>query len=218
MNRPALLDPPAVLGPDDDGREMSLDAYLACEKTEGYRYELARGRIVVSFVPNRLHLAVLLAVENLLVDWQRDGRRGEYQILDASKMALLVPEYDSVRHPDTCVYPWPMPAEVDGRQLWETWLPSLAVEVVSPGSRHRDYVEKREEYLAAGVGEYWIVDPKDKCLLQLVADAGAWDERPQDLVAGRQTAAATLSDLVLPHDAILDAILDAVSDAAADGA
>lgn len=37
--------------------------------------------------------------------------------------------------------------------------PDIAVEVVSRDSRTRDYGEKRELYEAAGVTEYWIVDP-----------------------------------------------------------
>lgn len=38
----------------------------------------------------------------------------------------------------------------------------LAVEVVSPDSLSRDYREKFNEYEAAGVREYWIVDPLSK--------------------------------------------------------
>jgi Uma2 family endonuclease len=37
--------------------------------------------------------------------------------------------------------------------------PDIAVEIVSRDSRSRDYGEKRELYQAAGVTEYWIVDP-----------------------------------------------------------
>ena len=38
--------------------------------------------------------------------------------------------------------------------------PDLAVEIVSPDSVERDWVTKRAEYEAAGVREYWIVDPR----------------------------------------------------------
>ena len=39
-------------------------------------------------------------------------------------------------------------------------VPTIAVEFVSRSRRDRlrDYVDKREEYIAAGVAEYWIVD------------------------------------------------------------
>ena len=36
----------------------------------------------------------------------------------------------------------------------------LIVEVISPESVRRDQVEKRREYAAAGVTEYWLVDPR----------------------------------------------------------
>ena len=39
-------------------------------------------------------------------------------------------------------------------------VPTIVVEFVSEGKRNRvrDYREKRAEYLAAGVREYWIID------------------------------------------------------------
>lgn len=37
--------------------------------------------------------------------------------------------------------------------------PDLIVEIVSPESRLRDYFDKRLEYQAAGVSEYWVLDP-----------------------------------------------------------
>jgi len=37
--------------------------------------------------------------------------------------------------------------------------PDMVIEVVSPDSVARDYREKYQEYLAAGVREYWIVNP-----------------------------------------------------------
>ena len=37
--------------------------------------------------------------------------------------------------------------------------PDIAIAIVSRDSRTRDYGEKRELYLDAGVTEYWIIDP-----------------------------------------------------------
>ncbi len=39
--------------------------------------------------------------------------------------------------------------------------PDIAVEIVSQESVHRDYELKREMYEAAGVAEYWLIDPID---------------------------------------------------------
>ncbi|MDB5389176.1 MAG: hypothetical protein JWM11_4822 [Planctomycetaceae bacterium] len=40
--------------------------------------------------------------------------------------------------------------------------PDLAVEIVSPESINRDWIEKRAEYETGGVREYWIIDPDAK--------------------------------------------------------
>jgi Uma2 family endonuclease len=47
--------------------------------------------------------------------------------------------------------------------------PHLIVEIVSPGktNRDRDYINKRAQYAAIGVDEYWIVDPTDQTVMVL---------------------------------------------------
>ena len=51
-------------------------------------------------------------------------------------------------------------------------MPTIVAEFVSEGrrNRHRDYVEKRAEYLAAGVREYWIIDRFERTLTACRAD------------------------------------------------
>src|SRR5262245_65076016 len=44
----------------------------------------------------------------------------------------------------------------------------LIVEVVSPDKPERDLVLKRRDYAAAGVAEYWIVNPSTETILVLV--------------------------------------------------
>jgi Uma2 family endonuclease len=48
----------------------------------------------------------------------------------------------------------------------------LVMEVVSadPRDHERDYSEKRNEYAATGIPEYWIVDPQLKIITVLVID------------------------------------------------
>ena len=55
--------------------------------------------------------------------------------------------------------------------------PDLAVEIVSPDSVDRDYEEKRRRYEAAGVLEYWIIDPLESTATFLVREGDAFVER-----------------------------------------
>ncbi len=56
---------------------------------------------------------------------------------------------------------------------------AMAFEVVSEGAgaRERDSATKRAEYLAYGLREYWIVDPREKIVTVLDRDGDAWREQ-----------------------------------------
>ena len=52
--------------------------------------------------------------------------------------------------------------------------PSLAIEIVSPDSVQRDYVQKRAIYEQAGVREYWILDPDENRATFLFLKGGSY--------------------------------------------
>lgn len=51
----------------------------------------------------------------------------------------------------------------------------LAVEIVSPESRTRDYRYKRSEYGTIGISEYWIVDPEEQKITILFLEEGFYE-------------------------------------------
>jgi Uma2 family endonuclease len=55
-----------------------------------------------------------------------------------------------------------------------TGAPALVVEVLS-SDRARDLVVKRQEYLAGGAGQYWIVDPRERTVTVLGNRRGGWE-------------------------------------------
>ena len=78
----------------------------------------------------------------------------------------------SGRNPDLAVVLAGTPKDWRGQRQ-----PVLVGEVVSERGEDRDYRAKREEYLAVGALEYWIVDPKQGHVLVLVRDGDSWVER-----------------------------------------
>lgn len=166
-----------AIGPADHGRQMSLDEFDRAEGREGHLYELSRGVITVVDVPGFHHFRHVEAVRKRFDDYRTAHPGRIYAIGGSGECKILVSRFESERHPDVLVYKQP-PDDVENP--WPTWVPELVVEVVSSGSGHRDYVEKREEYLAFGVREYWIVDAgrgEGGEMLVLRRMAGRWVER-----------------------------------------
>lgn len=162
------------VGPADHGRRMSLEDFAEAEGKPGYRYELARGRVVVVDVPGLPHGFVVQNVNEAIRVFRAANQGMIYYIASGSDCALRLPGLQSERHPDVAVY---LTGPSEEERPWDSWAPDLAIEVVSKGGETRDYEEKREEYLAAGVREYWIVEPRDQSVLVLTRRADVWAER-----------------------------------------
>ena len=88
-----------------------------------------------------------------------------------NEFQFIIPGLISGRNPDLGVVLRGAPRDWRGRRL-----PALAAEVVSRGSITRDYVTKREEYLAYGLLEYWIVDPLERKVTVLTRRGDTWSE------------------------------------------
>lgn len=160
------------LGPKHDGLRMTLDEFRAIDFEEGYLFELAKGVVVVAEVPSYFHMLVVLAVRNALVAFQLRKPDRIFAITGGAESGVEMEEMQSRRHPDVSAYLTPPP--VSEAQPWETWIPEIAVEVVSESSRARDYEDKPDEYLKAGVRLYWIVDPATRTATVLTRAADRW--------------------------------------------
>jgi Uma2 family endonuclease len=57
--------------------------------------------------------------------------------------------------------------------------PNLVVEILSPSSDENDCVTKRELYQTAGVPEYWIINPLEHTVEQLVLRGGRYQPEPE---------------------------------------
>ncbi len=165
---------PIQLGPADRGRRLSLREYLDAEMVEGFRYELARGVLEVAQIPDDAHGLIVWLLLGLIRDFERAHPGWIVRAGGGSEFRVTLPRARSARHPDVAVVVTGTAPDVRGRRR-----PAVAMEVVSPGTeaRERDYREKREDYLAAGLLEYWIVDPESRRVTVLLRDGDTWEER-----------------------------------------
>jgi Uma2 family endonuclease len=167
----AAIAAPLRVGLADHGCPMTLEEFREAEETEGYRYELARGVLEVSEVPDDPHGDVVCNLYRALgsYDGQHPGVIGRFG--GGSEYRFWLPGMISGRNPDLAVVLHGAPKDWRGRRV-----PVLAAEVVSRSSVQRDYVVKREEYLAYGLLEYWIVDPLKRQVTVLTRRGDTWSE------------------------------------------
>jgi Uma2 family endonuclease len=132
---------------------------LADRPDDGLRYEIIDGVLVVTGSPSMRHQRAVGRMYSALVAACTPG----LEVFVAPFAVEL--RYDSVIQPDVLV------ARVE--DLTESELPAppvLAVEVLSPGTRHIDLDMKLHRMERAGTPSYWVVDPsKDPDAARLMA-------------------------------------------------
>lgn len=160
------------LGPQHKGLRMTLDEFREIEFEPGYTYELAKGVVDVAELPSVFHFLVVQIVRDALVLYRAANPSRIYAIGGGAESGLEMPGTNTRRHPDISTYLTAPPTP--DAQPWDSWIPEIAVEVVSESSRHRDYFEKPEDYLAAGVRLYWIIDPITRSATVLTRSADGW--------------------------------------------
>jgi Uma2 family endonuclease len=154
-------------------------------------------------VPGPRHLAQINALRRQIHAYDATHAGVIHTIASGSECKILIAGAESERHPDLAIYKTSPPA---GADVWSAWAPELVIEVVSVGGERRDYVEKRDDYLQAGVQEYWIVDAQRHGVLVLSRTGSAWQER---IVSG-----GSYSTPVLPGFALNCTAIFAAADAA----
>ena len=147
-------------------RDVSVPNGMPCTEREYlHRYyapngaEYVDGRICYLSMASSVHQRVNKFLFRLLDRYLSANRPGAD--LEFNGQPVRVPDGrggSRFRHPDVA-------ALLDGTSPlihdshWDG--ADLCAEVVSPDDPPRDLIEKRREYAAAGIPEYWIVDPRE---------------------------------------------------------
>ena len=130
-------------------------------------------------LPTPLHQTV----GSHIYDGMRDHLRGSHpgSHLRFTGIPVRIPAYGGVerrgRFPDLALMLDPGDARIDAAG-WSG--ADLTVEIVSPDNPRRDTEAKRADYAAAGVREYWIVDPRPRArtITVLTLAAGTYAGQP----------------------------------------
>jgi Uma2 family endonuclease len=123
---------------------------------DGNRYELLDGVLFVTPAPLPLHEEVVSRLIRLL-----GGHLDAWPEVRLAPQSEVVLRPDHKLEPDLLVYR----AERIPRSWGEVEDRWLAVEVASPSTRVYDREYKLEGYLALGVREVWLVDPREGAIL-----------------------------------------------------
>ena len=153
---PATLQrqPKAVtrLGPEANGVRLTPRQYDRVEFEPGWRYELVNGVLIVSPPPLENERDPNDELGYWLRTYQAVHNNGHH-------LDMTLPEHeihvgDDRRRADRAIWCGL------GRLPRRGETPTIVVEFVSRGRRNwvRDYETKRDEYLSAGIREYWIIN------------------------------------------------------------
>ena len=136
------------------GLRMTAREYLALGETH-IRYELIDGVVVMSPSPTAQHQQLIMKIAHQVVSFLNENPIGEvFPELDINLRSGLGQEV--VYRPDI-VYVSKERADIIQKHV--VGAPDVLVEIISPDSRQYDSVTKKNDYEAAGVREYWLIDP-----------------------------------------------------------
>jgi Uma2 family endonuclease len=152
----SVLEVPIVLklGPELAGIRLSPEEFDAVEECdELYNYELVHGVLIVAPPPAVGERGPNDQLGHLLRSYKDHHPQGV--ALDLTLPEHLIRTPDSRRRADRVIW-----AGLGRTPNTRQDQPTIAIEFVSASKRdfQRDYLDRRDEYLCAGVREYWIID------------------------------------------------------------
>ena len=139
------------MGMPDTAHRYTVDEVLAFP-SDGNRYELVDGELLVTPAPGPVHQHVVSRLQTYISAYL-DERAAEFEAIVSP--ADITWGQDRLVQPDLFVIP-----TTEISRDWGTYVTLvLAVEVLSPSSGHADRVVKRRLYQERNVRTYWVVDP-----------------------------------------------------------
>ena len=162
---------------------------------DGKRHEIIDGDHYVNPVPNLYHQTVSQRIQTQLVLQISHKKLGWVY---AAPVDVQLTKFDVVQ-PDLVVVlndrkPILTKQKIDG-------VPSLIMEILSPGNASHDRELKKQLYQRAGVPEYWIVDPDEKTIEQYVLEESRYVSRA---VTSTRISLSVLPEVLINSEGLWD--------------
>jgi Uma2 family endonuclease len=143
--------------------------------------ELWDGKLVMSPAPSFSHQEIVDRFHDILKTWVREHRLGKTALAPLDMVLAL---HRSVQ-PDV-VFIANERLGIIGEHV--EGAADLVVEVLSPGTRRRDRLDKRDLYEQHGVKEYWMIDPEVQTVEVLFLERGEYQLVGRWLPDGQATS------------------------------
>lgn len=157
-------------------RGVSYDDFLNDERFDGMHLEWVNGVVILMPGIDLRHDTIVryLGILFMIFLEKIDGGR-----VLGDPFLMKLPNVPSSRAPDLQVL---LPERLPQLQRKENIGPAnLVVEVISPGSKRTDEVDKLREYELGGVPEYWLLDAeKQSARFYQLTDAGIYEQAEPD--------------------------------------
>jgi Uma2 family endonuclease len=151
--------------------KMSFEEYLNYDDATDNRYQWVDGALIEMPPESGFNAWLSLALQLYLINGGLVKPRLTHRYNCEIEVPVLKSSQTRNRFPDLVILR-PEHIELTQKRLTirlEMPEPILVVEVVSPGqaSAERDYQDKRAQYQARGIPEYWLIDPAQQSVMVL---------------------------------------------------
>jgi Uma2 family endonuclease len=175
MSRRSVVDQLQYDHPPLPPTPISFEAFLAWADEDTHA-EWVDGEIVLMSPVNLEHQRLLNFLSRLISAFVEAHQLGEVFL---AGLAMRLRTRPSGREPDLLFV-----SNEHSDRLRPTYLDGpadLVIEIVSPDSVERDRITKLAEYEAAGIPEYWLLDPiREEALFHQLGEDGRYHPGPID--------------------------------------
>lgn len=140
--------------------QWSLADYLAMPEVEGFRHEIIRGDVHMTPAPSLGHQDADFRLA-YLIERYLDGNRIGRVFVAPTDVVLQAEEPATVVQPDV-IFVRRENRGIASNPLRLQGAPDMVAEVLSPRTGLRDRRTKLDLYAQFGIGEYWLVDPRQR--------------------------------------------------------